>query len=327
MAERASVFQVAQWGVETTPGTAVAANKKLTGINVTAGVKADVKTFRAMGNKFNSLAALGKEWMEAKLDGFATYTEIVYPLCSVLAYAAPAQQAATIAYKWTLGPATSAADTKKTYTLEQGSAERAHKFAYGLVNQFGMQYSRDAVNFSGSMLGQAVSDGITLTSSPTVIALQPILPTQVTVKVADSQAGLTGASALTRVLSCGWDIADRFAPLWVLNAANASFVADVEKPPKLTAKLKQEADAEGMGLLTQLRSGATKFLRILAEGDIIASTYKWTLQVDLAAKVTNVSEFADQDGVFAVEWEMEAAHDSTWGKAFEVQVINTLTSL
>jgi hypothetical protein len=101
----------------------------------------------------------------------------------------------------------------------------------------------------------------------------------------------------------------------------------VERAPKLTAKLKQEADAEGMALVTQLRSSATKFLRIKADGGVLDGAYNWTAQVDLAAKVTNVSEFSDEDGVFAVEWDLEANYDATWAKTFEVTVINTLTGL
>jgi len=97
--------------------------------------------------------------------------------------------------------------------------------------------------------------------------------------------------------------------------------------PSGGAKLKVEADAAGMGLLTQLRSGATKFMRIAATGDQIETTYYYSIQIDLALKVTKVSDFSDADGVYAVEWEFELAKDSTWGKAIEVQVQNIATAL
>ncbi len=330
MAERASVFQSVQIGVESTPGTSVAANKKLNSLSISPAVKIDVSTFRAMGNKFNSVAALGKNYVTAKLSGAPTYDELIYPLSGLLSYALPAQQGATAAYKWTFSPATSAADTVKTFTVEQGSSVRAHKFTFGQVTGLGMKFARSGIDLSGDMIGAALTDSITMTNSPTALPLIPLLPTQVDVKYADTQAGLTGATALARVLSADWSISDRFNPVWPLQTSSGSaggFATVVEAAPKSQLKIKMEADAEGMALLTTANSSATKFFRIQAVGALIASTYYYTMQLDFAGKVTDVSDFSDEDGVFAVEWTLDAVHDSTWGKALEIQLTNTQTTL
>lgn len=330
MAERASVFQTVQIGVESTAGTAVAANKKLNSLSISPAVKIDVSTFRAMGNKFNSVAALGKNYVTAKVTGAPTYDELIYPLSGVLSYALPAQQAATTAYKWTFSPATSAADTVKTFTVEQGSSVRAHKFAYGQFTGIGLKFARSGIDLSGDMIGSALSDNITLTAGPTALPLIPILPTQVDVKYADTQAGLAGASALGRVLSVDWQISDRFNPVWPLNTTTGSaggFATVVEAAPKSQLKIKLEADSEGMALLTNATASSTKFFRVQAVGGLIASTYYYTLQLDFAGKVTDVSDFSDEDGVFAVEWTLDAVHDATWGKALEIQLTNTQATL
>jgi len=323
MADRASIFQTVQIGLETTSGTSVAANKKLQSMAIEPGPRAEIKSYRAMGSKFPSLAALGKEWTEASVGGGLTYTEIIYPLSSVLKAVTPT---GTTAKTWTFSPATSAADTVKTFTVEQGSSERAHKFTYGLFTSLGMKFSRDGSDLSGDMMGSALTDGITLTSSPTSIALTPVLPTQVSVYLADTAAGLDGATALTRAISAEWNISDRFGPVWVLNGST-TWAAFVETEPKLEVKLMVEADAEGMGLLTTMRSGATKFVRIEAIGAVIAGADTYQLTVDTACKVTDVDPFSDEDGVFAIGWTMTGFHDSTWGKATEVVVVNEIAAL
>ena len=55
--------------------------------------------------------------------------------------------------------------------------------------------------------------------------------------------------------------------------------------------------------------------------------YNYTLQIDLAGMVSDVGQFSDEDGLFAVEWTLQAVYDSAWGNALEVAVINTLSTL
>lgn len=323
MPERATIFQGVQVGVETTPGTSVPANKKLQSISIEPAIKAEVKTFRPMGSKFSTLAALGKEWSEAKVSGQPTYDELAFLLSSLVSYAAPS--GAGTEKTWTFSPATNNPDTVKTFTVEQGDSVRAHKFTSGIMTGLTMKFSPGEVTLDGTMMGKALQDNITMTGSPTSIPLISILPTQVAVYLADTAAELTGANALTRALSVEWSLTDRFGPLFVLNQST-SFVTMLEQEPKLTCKLKVEANAEGMALLTQLRNGASKFIRIEAAGPII-DTNPYQLTIDTAVKVSNVSEFSDEDGVYAIEWELVGVHDATWNKAMSITLVNTLAAL
>ncbi len=330
MPDRASIFQTVQVGVETTSGTGVVANKKLQSLAIEPGIKAEVDTFKPTGNKFATVAALNKEWVEAKVSGKPVYDEVIYPLAGIFGApvtTTPDSVNAPSARQHVFSSSSTAADTPKTFTVEQGSAERAHKFTYGLMTALGFKVSRGGVELEGQMMGQALTDGITLTASPSVLPLLPVLSKHFEIKLADSQSGLAGATALSRAISAEWEISDKFGPVWTVARGTSSFGAHVDTDPKLTAKLKVAADATGMGLLTQLRSGATKFMRIDAVGDIIGGTVAYKMSVDLALKVTEVSEFSDEDGLYAVEWEFEGAHDGTWTKAVEVTVINTQTGL
>lgn len=328
MAERASIFQTVQVGVQTVAGTGVAANKKLQALSIAPAINLETTPFRAAGNKYPSLVVPQKEYVTAALSGAITYTELIYPLASLVNYATPALQGTT-AYKWTFASDTDGPDTVKIFTVEQGSSVRAHKFIDGVVRAMELAFSREGCEISGGeIIGAALQDSITMTAAPTAIALVPVLPTQVDIFLEDDQADLSTATALARVLSASWSLSDRFGPVFPLaTASGTGYAATVETEPKLTAKLLLEADAEGMALLTTMRAGSTKFLRIKATGANIETTYDYDLQIDTALKVESVSEFRDEDGIFAIEWTFAGVHDATWGKAFQIEVINTLSTL
>lgn len=324
MPDRASIFELVQLGVESTAGTKVAATKKAAALQINMGSRVDVSTYRPSGTKYVTVASLNKEWSEGTIAGPITYTEIIYMLSSVLKTTTPT---GTSSKTWVFTPAASSADTKATYTVESGSSVRAHRFGYGLVTGLGLKFSRSNCEMDGSIIGQQLTDGWTMTPALSSVSLIPTMPTEVKVYLADTQAGLAGATALARVISAEWSIADRFGPVWVLNGTS-TFATDVETEPKLELKLMVEADAEGMGLFTTMRSGATKFVRIEATSttEVTTGVY-YKLTIDTACKVTDVSDFSDEDGVYAIEWTLTGAYDATWTKATEVTVINNLAAL
>ena len=270
MAERASIFSTAQIAVESTPGTNPAASfKQLSALMIEPGPKVEIESYRASGQKFPTVAALNKEWTESKLGGPITYSELQYLLSSLVSYAVPT--GATLAKTWTFEPGLTSASTVKTFTVEQGDATRAHSFTYGVVKDLTLKFGRDGCDLDGTMIGRALTDGITKTAGATVVAPQVVMPTQVIVKLADTFAGLSGASALTRVISTQWSMSDRFGPVWALDG-QTYWAASVETEPKVEVKLKLQADAAGMALLTNMRAGSTKFMRIEATGILIETT-------------------------------------------------------
>lgn len=326
MPERASLLQTVQLGVESTPGTSVAADKRLLATSIEAGIEADIKLFRPQGQKFNTLGALGKETSGGDISGVLSYTDFVYLMAGAIAYAAPAQQAATAAYKWTAAMAQAVEDAIKTYTIEIGGTVRAHKFVHGMINNLGYTVNRDEASVKGSVIGRAISDGITMTATPTDIALLPVLPTAFDVWMDPTSVAL-GTTKMTRVFDIDFETGDRFEPVWAIDSAQNSFVTYVEKAPEPKLSFKMAADAAGMALLTNMRAGTKTFIRIKAVGPLIASTYYNTFQHDLCCIVSNAEKFEDQDGVYAIGWEFTPTYDATWQKAFEFQVTNTLTTL
>src|SRR5689334_1191557 len=113
MAERSSLTQGVQVGVETTPGTNVAANKQFQSIGITPSPSVDMQRFRPMGTKYATIITPGKEFVEADIDGAGSYTELTYLFASCLVSTTPSV-VDTTGQSWVFQPASTAEDTVKT---------------------------------------------------------------------------------------------------------------------------------------------------------------------------------------------------------------------
>ncbi|MEZ0396836.1 MAG: hypothetical protein ABWK53_10465 [Anaerolineales bacterium] len=323
MGEKATIFQTVQIGIEAVPGTPVDANKKLLATSLVPSVKTEGETFRAMGNKYPSFAVLNKEWSEVSIEGKLTYNEILYLFSSLLSQPTPVQQGGTSAYKWTFASNTSAEDAGKTLTVEQGDVNTAWRAAGVKVSGLEFTFNRNEVSLSGSAIGQQLETGITLTASPTSMTPKPVLPAHLSFYMADTQAGLDSAQALTRGFSLSWSLTDKNALAWPVGQPPVL----IESEPKLEANLSLATDTVGLGLIATMRAGTTKWFRVKAEGDTIESTYKYTFQIDFPAQISEVGDFSDEDGIYLVEYTLAMIHDATWGKAFQVDVITDVQTL
>lgn len=325
MPENPTLYQLAQLGVEVTAGTAVAATKRLTTLEVTQSIKPEIKVYRPSGYKFSTIAAMSKEWTELELSGPVTYNEVMYLLNGMIKTVTPSGVGADKTS--TFSPSSTGSDTRKTYTLELGSADRARQIAYCLMTGLDFTFNRKEVTCKGTMIGKAITDGFTMTAltSAAEIPIEPVLATQGYIKFADTYAGLAGATAAARAFAATWSMSNVSGPVWPINASN-SWSAMVDTVPTVEGTVKMAVDAEGMALLTNMRAGSTKYMRIHYSGPVLGvGTYQF--RIDVAMKVKDVKPFSDEDGVYAVEWNYEVVHDSTWGKAYEFMIVNALAAL
>lgn len=322
MVERSTVNTLTQIGPETTPGTGVAATKRFVGLNIIPEIQVENRIFRPEGRKYPTLQQLNKEWVTARYDGIPCFAELAYIFNGLLGAVTPTVIVSPW-YKWIFTPSQTALATLKTFTFEHGSPERALKFTYGVFPEFTLDFNRSDVKIGGSILGQAVSDGITMTSA-TDLEQMPIVADQLSVYADDTWAAL-GTTKLTAIISGKVSIAGTWNPFWVVDSALTSFKALVEKPPTAQITLMLEADAQGMGLLTTMRGEATKFIRIKTPAAVGAQDY--LLQIDAAVKLTKPNTFSDQDGVYAIEFVGDVAYDATGTKALEVTLQNKVSAL
>ncbi len=422
MPNRASINVKTQIGVESTAGTSVAANKVLQAYDFKTGIKPVTKMVAASGRKYPASQMENKEWVGGTLTGSMDFNHLPYLLSSAWGIISPAAHGASATAKdWVGTPPVTGSVTPQTYTFEQGDSVRAHKFTYGLVNKFGYNFTRDDTACSGDLIGQPLNDPITMTGSPTLVALAPIASKFWNIYLDATSAGL-GTTQLLSPLSFNYEMGNIYMPAWFINRANIGFTSHVDGDPTCVAKLLVMADAQGMGLLSNLQTGATGFLRAEALGLIIdnlqtltfgggvtggnftlsykgqttaniaysagltSATVNTAFQLlstvganctvtgsaggpytftfsgglasdmsavtatnvslsggtptmtivaqannlfrhDMAVKVSNVTDFSDSNGIFAIEWELTIVEDGGWGKAQTATVTNLITAL
>lgn len=325
MADVASIAQGAQLGLETTPGTAVAANRVLNDISITDGVEGTNETFRPDGHKYAALTIPGKEWTSADYTGKLTYSGIVYLLSSLVRKVTPSAAGST-GKLWTIAPQNAAEDTRSTWSIEKGGSVRAHSYAYGLFDSMVIDISRDAADISGTLFAQRITDGATLTSTPTAVELDPVLPRLFDVYLDSTAAGL-GSTKLLRAFTGRVNLGNLVNPIWPINSANTSFAGHVETEPAASVTMFVEHDAAGSEFLTILRSGDSRFLRLKATGDTFEAgtpPIAKVFQLDLAVKAKQLGKHQDREGIYGWEVTLDIVNDDTWGKPFEFQVTNKI---
>jgi hypothetical protein len=320
MTERATVHQAVQIGVQT--GTsAVAATRRLGATSIELALKAEIQTFRPGGSKYATTTAKGKEWSEGKITGLPDYNELAYLLGASFGNADVVTTDGIST--WDFGSHSHAPDTVVRLTVEAGSPVRAHRAASVVVPDLTLKFSRPGgtQEVSGTVRGQALTDDVVMSSSAEALELAPITAEHVTCYL-DATAGSIGTTPLNRLFSVEVAHTGRFTPVWALKSSEQSYVADVESAPELSVKITLEADAQGMSLLATLRAGATRYFRLRA-----ADAEGRSLSIDLPVRVTGVSDFSDQDGVFAIEFTLTAIVDPVTGVANSIVLVNDLPAL
>src|SRR5689334_4580207 len=84
MASRPSVLETIQVGVESTPGTAVSADKRIFSLDADADPQIPSELVQAMGNKAPTDIVNQKEWTKLSGKGQLDFNALVYWFSSVL---------------------------------------------------------------------------------------------------------------------------------------------------------------------------------------------------------------------------------------------------
>jgi hypothetical protein len=313
-AERTTINQVVNIGAEATTalGTNVSASKRLTCFDWTFGIAADVKMYRPTGHKYSTIQEENMEWVDWTMAGAMDYNGTIYPLGGIMGSVSPvAHGASSTAKDWVFTPPiVQPSVVPQTYTIEQGDSIRAHKLTYSLCNSWGYTMSRKDTSINGKGLGLAISDGITLTSNPTTVALAPVVGKHVNVYL-DSTSGALGTTQLTRSFQIDYMFDGVYGPFYPLNRANLSYTGHVDLAPKTTLGLLVEADSTGMGELTNLQTGSTQFMRVNAQGLIIDNLQTLTIGGGATG------------GTFTLSYKGVTTSNITYSATLAASVVNT----
>lgn len=322
MAENTNVFTLTQIGREGTagvrgvPGTVVPAMAWKIDPDMT------FQQFAPMGWKRNVEVVIGKEWTTFEIEGYGCFNCLPYVLGGVYGTATITAGSVTT---WAFTPLSNAADQDVTFTIQNGSSVRAIDATYGRVTSFNYHIDREKFEIGGNGFAQRMTEGTTLQGSTKTVDLKPILPQGCDVWV-DTTSGGLGSTKLTRLLSLDYELGDKANPLWAINSANTSFVADVEVFPSATLKMVVEHDASNGGTLYHyLRSGQRLFIRVQGTGDVIQGGTAYTFRHDMCVEASAAPPFGDQDGVRTQEYTYTLVHDATWGKSETLLLYNLQT--
>lgn len=310
MPERPSAAQLVGVGVQTAPGTPALPTKVLGAMGLAFQPQVETRIIRPSGAKFPTSVVPSREWMTLAASGDLTYEDFLYAIVGVLGNGVEATGTTTCKMLQ------NAVDAIEYYTVRKGDATEGEQTADAVWVDFGIAFSREAVEVSGSLMGKAMTmDVAQPTLSP--LPVSPIDPNDICVYWTQTSPDGTTPNKLLRVLSGAWNVSGRQNPLWVLDCAQSSYVAVVEgSTPEVTATITLEADDAGLNFVDYLRTiddGWLEF-RMNEPADAKYASLK------THGLVSGIGELGDSDGVYAYEVTITGTYDGTWGTVAEAKV-------
>lgn len=337
--ERSTATSIVQIAPETTPGTAVTATKRLSSMSVALASDADVAFQGPTGYLFDTTSVVNREWATSDVSGLPAYSEIQYPLSSLMGAAVistPASGALT--RDWVFNIVPNRQGTIKTFTIEQGDVDAgtSERAAYCFFSSLDMSFSREGgTDLGGSVMGQIVDYGFALTDPTTVTAIPqvPIQPNEVNVYLDLTGAGI-GVTQWVDAFTIGWSIGDRWNVGYPLNRSKPSFDRHYATKPDPTMTFSVANNANGRDLIDYFRDRQTIFIRIDCVGPLIetvgsgpAIDYYYMYQQDMAVQLSAAFTPADINGMATLDWTGRIVYDATWNKALTAKIRNTQTAL
>src|SRR5258706_1785487 len=273
----ASINQIAQLGVETTPGKVPSPGSNRVMRHLTYNIDPDFQyqMYRGSGQRFNSIQTLKAEMAKFKLGGPISYTELAYPYAGMWGVPSPTIPANGVnARLWPFSPKPNGAQGGVTYQIQNGDAVRTRQFNYAVHTGIDLTIKRsgDSVVSGGDGFAQQTQPNVTLTASPTAQAQLPVPPINFNAYLDLTSANI-GTTPLAQCVEAQFKTSGWYAPLWFLVRGNASYGTVVDTPPATTCLLRIMPDSAVDNLWVQPRAGATVYIRLDAVGNPIDNAY------------------------------------------------------
>lgn len=328
---RATIAQRTQLVLETTYGTLPGTPqwKRLPTLAIKPKPENEAMSFREQGRKFPSVVIPNKEWSSASVEGALTYGELPFIYASLFGATTPADGGTSPDYlTWTMKPNNDTPDTPATFTMQHGDNSANGIQAGGMtVTGAKMSITRQECKLTATMIGQQwVVDTTLATANVADVENIPITPGSVSVYLDPTFANI-GVTKLTHFLSLDFDVTDRWAPEWVVDASDTSFLQLVEAEPKSTVTLKLEANDEAMDFFDTYRAGTIGYLQVVATGTQITTNHNYSMTLSIPVEVKKLNEYSDEGGVYAIGFDLEAIADATAGYPMQLVVVNSTAAI
>lgn len=327
MAGRGSVNRQIQVGVESTPGTPVAANKLLPSMSITPNPEIDNKAYRTQGFKIPGTNKIIHFDGGGTLSGPMNYTEIIYLLNTLITGVISTPGGGTTSRKHKFSPTATGTDAYKTLTIQEGDATAATQMAFGTLIDFGLTANDDGADVTGTFVGYAPTV-TTLTATPTAIAQLPIGPREIDVYI-DPTFGGIGTTKISDALSFNMNIGNKQVKKRVLNTTYQSFKDLVEGVPTLSAGFVTEHNLQSRNIYAGVTaaSNPVHYIRLKATGPIIEAAIPYSFQLDIAAQIIDM-DTEDVSEIWGHSYSLNPVYDTSFGnKLFDIEVVNTIATL
>lgn len=336
MAARSAVGIVTQVGVESTPGTGVSAGKKFSALRVIFNPNLQPQYFRAAGARVPTVGLIPRQWATGNYSGVLDFNHIQYPLASLLGLDAAVSTVETGVYLWEHTLTTRVTNTRKTFTIEQGDGAAAQKITYGAFTSLNLDLGETDQQVSGEIIGQAVNNAATLTSSPTTLGQAPV-PVSLLDWYIDSAADFTGEAKWAKVKSAQLSIPTIVAPEMVQNTTYPAFAELVETAVEdVSLTIRTGAETQDRAVFTNMATGVAPFryVRCQAVGPVLIGATEYPFFKFWAACKLESATMLGGDGgtpVYGYEYKFRLVDNGGSGEftdgPLKFQVQNTISAL
>lgn len=322
MPARPTVEQIAQVGVEVTPGVAVPATWRPSATNLTIQPRDETGEVRPAGSRFVTAVFQVATHSEGEAEGVPCYNEATRWLDLVFGVAAPT---ATTTGPGPDGIAGNADDTtgapytrrytfgatRPTWTVEVGDATVASRATHVYATSFALEWGRNSrtATMSIGLGGGEYVDGHTLTAEGSVATL-PIVPaTPLQVELyADTTAAGYGTTRVDNLLSARLDVPDLATATAYLRRDRRS-ISDVVAQPLEGAAIEivVDADAPGRGWRQLLVDSTTRYVRLSA----VDTRSGYRMEFDTPVQVVETGDRSDEDSQYVARYTLRLTRAGT----------------
>ena len=332
MAVRSAVGIVNQIGVETTPGTLVAANRYTPTLNWNLKRTIETKNFRARGSRVNTTKVQHKRMAEGSVEGVLDYNSIIYLLSGLFNDPSPSQIGALQAYERIYTPGVRTADSsRKTYSLECGDATAAEKYAFLQLLGLNLQAQQDDFTVSSNAIARYPVDNASLTASPVEVAERPVQRADINLYM-DNSFGSIGTTQITEAQSESLEIGNKFKDVFFHNRSAGEFADVVEIPYEPKFSFETAHNAQSRALVADIINNPFKWFRWEARGALLGvdnsvNIYE-LIQIDIAARFDAPEPLDNNDEIYAYKYNLEGMPDTAGLTSYmKVKVVNGRATL
>lgn len=332
MPGRSMVNQVAYLQKEVTPGTAVtAAMKRILGLRLTPGWSVEGEDFKASGSKVNTSRITNTETGAPSVEAVMDYNTLTWLLTG--AFGAPTSTlvaTTTGAYEHVYTLNAEGADPFVSFTAMWGDPTLALQLRQFVFNSLSLTIGRTSNTVDAGAMSEAPDTGIALPATGvTDVASVPIAGRSWDVYVDDTEAAL-GTTKLTALYEANPSFGDKYTPDYVVNSNLPSFESLLEaEDSAYTLAMTVGLNATAVGLISSFRAGSVKFARLQSTGPVIEGATNYSLELDIAFRITDPGEVgtAPNSPSVVIPFNAQMTVDPVSGFVAGARLVNTVASL